>query len=317
MLRTCLSGSNKRLIRQWLSHPIPSYLTVNAFTTPQSRQNLAFSSYRNQSSILQSTKEAIDLLNSTSESSSVRKFDTSGDKTEFDLKYPFQENFDMTQGNIDIYDVKEGGYISLNESDLKRYLPELKQTTLSSEFNLTQSKNMMIRDVNKVLCKLVDTYDKNRQVDGKQNVKSPQTAGYANNLPFFGLSNRPEWPTAKLNTYYYGKLLSIPTKHIEPPIVAIKGPESKQDKIVSMILDENEKKIPQKVLLSGKRCFHIFKTHLTVLYALFQVHVVRGRVSPLPIQFSMLESEDGLLCTFQTDGIMSNQVHSLNLLISL
>jgi len=171
----------------------------------------------------------------------------------FDLKYSFKETFDMTSSRCDIYEVKEGGYISLSENDIKTYLPELQFSNIKEEFEASGCNNMMVRDANKFLCKFVEQYE-NKSTGAGQSLE----AAFSNSLTLNGLMNRPEWPTAKLNSYYYGKQFAIPTKWTQSPVVAVKGPESKQDKLINILLTESGGNIPHKILLTGNLYILLF-----------------------------------------------------------
>jgi hypothetical protein len=168
---------------------------------------------------------------------------------DFELKYPHSEYFVSNSSNV--HDAREGGYIAINPEELKHYLPEGLPKGLREEFELTESHSMMVRDMNKVMCRVIEEYEEKLQPSLNPNIpKNGPTSSYSTRLSLRGLTNRPEWPKSMMKTYYYGKELVIPRKWAVEPLVAVKGPESISEKTVANIVSAAQS-IPNKIMLTG------------------------------------------------------------------
>lgn len=167
----------------------------------------------------------------------------------YEIKYPHEEYFISKSPNI--HNAREGAYISIDNEDMKKYLPEGLPRGLQTEFTLTNSNMMMVRDMHKVMCRLIEEYEEKHHPSLNPNTqKNGTTSSYATRLHLQGLTNRPEWPKSIMKTFYYGKELVIPRKWAVEPLSAVKGPDSTSEKTITNILSAAQS-IPNKIMLTG------------------------------------------------------------------
>jgi hypothetical protein len=201
-----------------------------------------------------------------------------------------------------------------------RYLPEGLEAESEAEFQFvandvrTKSKAWMIRDVSKLLFRIVEDHDqksRNRQVDTDVNLLKSQK-GYCKPVILEGYTDRPEWKDAEMKVHLYGNAVpnlnaAEKSKLVDSDLKLISGEGTYVESAISAIKEAN---YPKKMLLMGNEINHfIFLLFIISSCLIFdlQANVVQGSQSRLVKWSSMLEREDGYVCLFLEVGIRFNQ----------
>lgn len=262
------------------------------FNKSSSCQIVLFSTKTSESRNLDDDEMFPDIKGSQRRSHLNKEIDDGDDIEEYGLDFSFNEHFDMSQkGSDNIYDIKEGGYIAFNDSDVLKYLPEGFSGDVYEEFEFVSSKTMMVRDVHKIICRIIDRYSKTNATNDQS---SSNDTSFATHLKLSGLTTRQEWPSAYMRLYSYGKDVSPEIKWSKPKLVSLRGPESKQEKVYKTLeslsldnkdnLDANGNKqnkyiypFPNKILLTGARGVgKSFALSYSVYYARKQGHLIQS-----------------------------------------
>ena len=164
------------------------------------------------------------------------------------LGYDFKSHFHFKKKDaMSEFIVQEGGYIDLNEEELKSFFPEGLAGEANEEFEYSSRTAWMIRDSGKLLCRLLDEYSalkSNTPVFSKTSVQTPVK------LP--QLTDRPEWAKSQIRVKRFGRDLSraIPINDVGMRIT--NGPGSIVDEFIKQIKDPKFA-FPAKIMLSGER----------------------------------------------------------------
>ena len=133
-----------------------------------------------------------------------------------------------------LHEVMEGGYIELNTESIKEFFPEGLSDEIPKEFDFTGKNMMMIRDITKALCRILD------EVNPRDNEDHTISSVESRNL-IDGLTDRNEQSLAIPSIKYYGVELFKPKgwnrkKHRTEDVMRnTKGPGSFQCNILDHI----------------------------------------------------------------------------------
>lgn len=196
---------------------------------------------------------------------------------------PFKFNsFYAGSSESNIYGVQEGGYVDIDEKDIEKYLPEGLAGEMSEEFEFSGRKSWMIRDTAKLLCRLVDQFETAKGIKPRgtnastQAQPQEQRVGLRKAVSLPTLTDRPEWPDARLRVHYFGSDLidpgSFPNYKDKFKILTRKTPAPETNKsgtstfkavqgegsVVESCLEQIKKASksdvpPSKILLTGPR----------------------------------------------------------------
>ena len=165
--------------------------------------------------------------------------------------FKFTDYFQASK-NIGIYDVQEGGFVTLNPQELDKYLPEGLSGELDDEFDFSDRKEWMIRDSTKLLCRLVEEFENSKSVD--THFHSPNKSLHSS-IFVPGLSDRPEWNDSHLRVKYYGAEINRPVKNtFKAPaaLAVVSGQDSVVEDCIVKLRDVSKSQpMPTKVMLTG------------------------------------------------------------------
>ena len=185
--------------------------------------------------------------------STVAATEVESDLKEVHLAYTFQSHFNFNTASLSDLSIPEGGYIDISKDDLEKYLPEGLAGEGNEEMQFATANKWMVREAGKLLCTIVDKYPK-KSINNS--VTDATTTTTVNNTPKLrfripidipGLTNRPEWDSAKLKIQHFGKDLSAINS--QETSVAVNTPNiSPIETYCDQLLAPG---MPQKFLLSG------------------------------------------------------------------
>lgn len=162
--------------------------------------------------------------------------------------YDFKSHFHFKKKDaMSEYIAQEGGYVDLNEDELKILFPEGLAGDANEEFEDTSRTAWMIRDSGKLLCRLLDEYSamkSNTPVFTKTSVQTPVKVPQ--------LTDRPEWAKSQIRVKRFGRDLSrvVPMNDVGMRIT--NGPGSMVDEFMKQIKDKKFA-FPTKIMLTGER----------------------------------------------------------------
>ena len=115
------------------------------------------------------------------------------------VKFSFESNFHSSDKKVDIYSVQEGGYVDILQHDIDKYLPEGISGELAEEFDFSCRTALMVRDVDKLLCRIIEEFDSRK-------LETPTTPpkSFRQKIDLPDLTDRPEWSNATIRVQYYG-----------------------------------------------------------------------------------------------------------------
>jgi hypothetical protein len=174
--------------------------------------------------------------------------------------FNFKEHF--LSSSPSLHEIKEGGYMSVSDEDMKTYLPD-SMGNVGEEFEYSDTKAWMIRDSTKLLCRILEEYEKNKTA-----VIPPSTEEDVNRVPqgvslrsqLHGLTDRPERTDALLKVYRRGTQISDDIR----PAIGNFDIMCGQGSLVENVLDEVRKgdllnpnytkgELPTQIMVTGKR----------------------------------------------------------------
>lgn len=172
--------------------------------------------------------------------------------------YSFQSHFHAK--NLlpqDLHLTPEGCYVEVSEKDIKEYLPEGLAGDLDEEFEFSGNKLWMMRDVGKVLMRLVDEFPTNNKANSlPPKTTNKSTKSFRLPIDVDGLTTRPEWSTAVTKIEYYGNDMNSAriTKQFGHVIdEALKSLDENATNVDKQIATMNAIGRPTKILLQGPR----------------------------------------------------------------
>ena len=197
-----------------------------------------------------------------------RKFSTNYNKVEMPVDDEAQsDDFVPTKfknyfedNSPSIYDVKEGGYVDISNDTISKYFPEGLAGEMNEEFEFSGTKTWMIRDSTKVLCKLIDEYDqqKNRTPMHNESLtmvnSNNKTSAVQNNISLNGLTDRDPWRSTIMQAQHYGvevieQVEAFKKMRGKPPAQEFRG--NLINKHVDRIKQIHSGAIPTKILIAG------------------------------------------------------------------
>jgi hypothetical protein len=127
-------------------------------------------------------------------------------------EYTFKKHF-LTGSAANIHHVKEGGYMELDEADIKKYFPDGFIGDIEKEFEYSENKAWMIRDSTKLLCRIIEEFDEAKsRTDGKPIDESNREATLKQTVSLrpqvAGLTDRPPRKDESMKVYMYGKQIN-------------------------------------------------------------------------------------------------------------
>jgi hypothetical protein len=181
--------------------------------------------------------------------------------TEFELyghsSLTHKNNF-VVSDTESIHSVKEGGYLELDEAELKKYLPDCITGEVLQEFEFSERKAWMIRDSTKLLCRLIEEFEyihpKGAKERDEDSSVQPQTVSARPHLP--GLTDRPERTDSVLQVYLHGNKISDEKRGSIGNYEITSGQGSLVESSVERILkgDEfNGPVFPRQIMVTGSQ----------------------------------------------------------------
>lgn len=174
--------------------------------------------------------------------------------------FRFNETFISTC--TDIHDVKEGGYIDVDREEIERLLPEGLAGEVVEEWEFSERPSWMIRDHAKLLCRILEQYEEQKQKSrGFNDFKiTPSSLSTAIYLP--GVTDRPEWSESNLKVFYHGFEIGKKINEISPlnnlinvdneSLKVVRGEGSQVQDVMNAFKEEG-RKLPERILLTGPR----------------------------------------------------------------
>lgn len=106
--------------------------------------------------------------------------------------------------------VQEGGYIVEDVKELEKHCPEGLAGDSKDDFEYIDSTQWMVRDATKILCRLLQEYEKANGVNFGTTASSISSSSIkGKDITLLGLTDRPEWTNAATIVHRYGKRLSV------------------------------------------------------------------------------------------------------------
>lgn len=164
-------------------------------------------------------------------------------ETEFDTTALYQNTFSSPGKNI--YDVRTGAYIPVQQTDLD-LLPEGLAGEALEDFTFVSKPTWMIRDSTKLVCRMLDDF-----VERKESTTYTVPKGIARNVYFPELTDRPEWDKCKMFVSSHGEKLH--EGYSQDPM-ALTVPTMGEGSFVEHVMDKlksSGKDMPSKIILTG------------------------------------------------------------------
>ena len=193
----------------------------------------------------------------------------------------FDEHFNSTS-IADIHDVRFGGFVDLDTNDVQKFIPEGLAGELNDEFEFTGRKSWMIRDSAKFLFRVIEEFENNNK--GQESAGASKSnnvnQGLSSRITVPGLTDRPEWPEAKVQGYYFGSEVNpvgrptldhnymhnkLKGKLLESSDSTgydnVSGEGSEVERMIEALKMKNSP-IPTKFMLTGDNKVYNYDTHL-------------------------------------------------------
>ncbi len=161
----------------------------------------------------------------------------------------FAKTFLVGKSEKGNYGVKPGGFVEVDKTQIIKLLPEGVVDGVNSEFEFSDSSELMVRDSGKFLCRILDDFvaGKGQQLGLSKVVKSIES-----NLTMTPLTVREEWDSAKMSVKYFGKeLVQKPDTFKDNTVCGGEG--SLVDKCLVSLGTESSGAFPKHILLTGDR----------------------------------------------------------------
>lgn len=196
--------------------------------------------------------------------------------TEFELyghaSLSHKNNF-VVSDKESIHSVKEGGYVELDDSEMKKYLPDCITGEVLQEFEFSERNAWMVRDSTKLLCRLIEEFEyihpKGAKTRDEDSSMQPQTVSPRPHLP--GLTDRPERSDSVLQVYLHGNKISDEKRGSIGNYEITSGQGSLVENSVENILKGDEFNgpiFPRQIMVTGVRgTGKSFTMNQAVLYA--------------------------------------------------
>lgn len=161
-------------------------------------------------------------------------------------------NFFQRGGLSNVYSHPEGTYVEVARADIERYMPEGVAKSVQQEFDFTQRNEWMIRDVTKVIFRLIDDFE-NRfcasSVAPEVSCSSPPCVPGITNL---GTS----WPNTTPAIYMNSKENLLPKNfypYTEDGDHINYGEGSLSETMLQLIKNKCGESFPERIMLTGER----------------------------------------------------------------
>eukprot|EP01039_Chlorochromonas_danica_P006322 gene6322-6972_t len=169
-----------------------------------------------------------------------------------------KEYFIPPEGTTSFHQVRSGSYLPVSTVDIKKFLPEGFAGSLSDEFTRTSQQKWMVRDGSKLLLRLL------QEVQATLKPFSSQTQASESLIPTRGLdsivhmsnvTDRPEWPAAKLKVQLYAREVkpAPPAPANDMGFIVSNGEGSLAENYVQEIKKPGGAGLPDRILLTGQR----------------------------------------------------------------
>ena len=171
--------------------------------------------------------------------------------------FNFESNFYMkgeNKGITSIYGIGQGRYF--DEVDSSVHIPEGSIGKISDEFETGDRTILMARESEKFLCRVIEEYE---AFNLSKPCQIPEKC-FQPSLELPGLTDREEWPNARLKILYYGKDLlqeqTVADTKEKQNFSIISGEGSLTESLINSLKSKPE--FPRHYLLTG----NIFTTQL-------------------------------------------------------
>lgn len=141
-----------------------------------------------------------------------------------------------------VYDVAPGGYVSCDEKELIKYLPEGLAGEIEKDFELTNKKEWMIRESTKVICTILDEF---------QSKSKAKKDSFITTMSVPNLTDRAEFPDAFLRIKSFNNDL-LPLNPANSPTFPVSGPKSSAGTVAEYFKEKNGE-MPDKIMIGGKK----------------------------------------------------------------
>lgn len=179
-------------------------------------------------------------------------------------KLKFEDVFNASSCK-DIHDVREGGYVDLDANEINKIIPEGLAGELDDEFDFTGRMSWMVRDSGKFLCRVIEEFEASKKSGETDASKKAQSRGFASPINLSGLTDRPEWPDAKVHMFRLGTEVVVSQNNTSSSgsatnqngkegadLKVVRGDGSVVEGLLSSVRASNEQKVPTKIVLTGK-----------------------------------------------------------------
>ena len=181
----------------------------------------------------------------------------------------FSDNFSRNSSSS-LYEVPEGCYTELNESEIRKHFPEGLAGESKEEFEFTGKNAWMVRESSKLLCGILDDFHPPVKASNSSSSSSRNTIETRINIP--GLTDRNELQGSTSSLKYYGneliertlvnkssvdaslKVITGNNSHTEKCIESIKGAVAGAAALSTAASSTSiPTSIPNKILITGTR----------------------------------------------------------------
>ena len=149
------------------------------------------------------------------------------------------------------HSLREGSFVNLVNADLDHFIPEGLGGEMEEDLLVTKKSAWMVRDVSRLLFRLIESFDKLEVENKLDGILSPET----NELPpahLVGVTDRPEWDSCKLRVRYYGA--DVNTAKTSSDILPTGASVSARiENTLSSITNLSGGSIPTKIMLTGRQ----------------------------------------------------------------
>lgn len=190
--------------------------------------------------------------------SNTNTFDDEDPKPNYDFKSHFEYSKPSSEAFTprSLYNIREGMYIDIPQTDVEKYFPEGLAGDSKEEFEYSQRNSWMMRDVTKLLCRLVDEFSPSSASTPSTSSMSsapPSKQSVISPIVVPELTDKPEWLKSTLRVKRFGSELPYTKPINESGLTIVNGPGSLVQEYYSALSTNPNYATPNKVMLTGDR----------------------------------------------------------------